>query len=297
MATDKQVKDVIDKFIDNLFNFEVLTKEKVEEKDKEVKKITTEDVYNKVVYIRPYVGVIQSITPRQVTYDSFTNNGTDIEAKLTLRKISYTTDNLTVPTDALSTCMVHMVERNGVLVIDYFDELQNILYGSYMENEHIFDEDVPVSTLVTLDLKENLNNYKHIQYMFKGNTDKNPFESKDIVPLDTYNLLYWMYKKRNVELKNPLTVNYFFTGKSFYTIFGKGHKYKVDIDKFKIGDILFFGRSDDNIGIYIGDKKFISLIGTFPKDNTSISTYELDDYWDDFNGRVMRFDEDDITWW
>ncbi|WBF81246.1 hypothetical protein FMLHJGGC_00195 [Staphylococcus phage BSwM-KMM1] len=38
MATDKQVKDIIEKFIDNVFSFDVLTMEKVAEKDEEVKK-------------------------------------------------------------------------------------------------------------------------------------------------------------------------------------------------------------------------------------------------------------------
>ncbi|MGI4667723.1 hypothetical protein ACR2YZ_28020, partial [Klebsiella pneumoniae] len=58
------------------------------------------------------------------------------------------------------------------------------------------------------------------------------------------------------------------------------------------GDILFFGRSDTNIGIYVGDGEFISMMGKFPKDETPIGKYKLDDYWNEFNGRVMRFDEE-----
>ena len=78
MATDKEDKDVIDKFIDNVFNFDVLTTERVKEKDEEIKKITTEDMYEKVVYIRPYVGVIQSLNPQHVQSESYSNNGYDI---------------------------------------------------------------------------------------------------------------------------------------------------------------------------------------------------------------------------
>ena len=87
MATDREAKDIIDKFIDNVFNFDVLTMERVKEKDAEIKKITTDDMYEKVVYIRPYVGVIQSLNPQHVQYESFSNNGTDIEAELSFRKV------------------------------------------------------------------------------------------------------------------------------------------------------------------------------------------------------------------
>lgn len=292
MATDKEAKDIIDKFIDNVFNFDVLTMERVKEKDAEIKKITTEDMYEKVVYIRPYVGVIQSLNPQQIQYESFLNNGTDIEAELSFRKISYLVDRGSIPTDSLSTVTVHLVERNQEILIDYFDEIQDVLYGEYMEEEYVFDEDVPLSTILALDLNDNLKSLSNIKYMFKGAPKKNPFGTDKDVYIDTYNLLYWLYLGEDEELAYPMNINYFFTEGRFYTIFGKGHKYKVDVSKFIAGDILFFGRSDTNIGIYVGDGEFISMIGKFPKDETPIGRYKLDDYWNEFNGRVMRFDEE-----
>lgn len=292
MATDKEAKDIIDKFIDNLFNFDVLTTERVKEKDAEIKKITTEEMYKKVVYIRPYVGVIQSLNSQQIQYESFLNNGTDIEAELSFRKISYLVERESIPTDSLSTVTVHLVERNQEILIDYFDEIQDVLYGEYMEEEYLFNEDVPLSTILALDLNDNIKTLSNIKYMFKGAPKENPFGTDKDVYIDTYNLLYWLYLGEDEELAYPMNINYFFTEGRFYTVFGKGHKYKVDINKFIAGDILFFGRSDTNIGIYVGDGEFISMIGKFPKDETPIGRYKLDDYWNEFNGRVMRFDEE-----
>lgn len=292
MVTDIEAKDVIDKFIDNVFNFDVLTMERVKEKDEEIKKITTDDMYEKVVYIRPYVGVIQSLNPQHVQYESFSNNGYDVEAELSFRKVSYLADKGSIPTDSLSTLTVHLVERNQELLIDYFDEMQDVLYGEYMEEEYIFDEDVPLSTILALDLNDNLKSLSNIKYMFKGAPKENPFGTDKDVYIDTYNLLYWLYLGEDEELAYPMNINYFFTEGRFFTVFGKGHKYKVDVSKFIVGDILFFGRSDTNIGIYVGDGEFISMIGKFPKDETSIGKYKLDDYWNEFNGRVMRFDEE-----
>lgn len=292
MATDKEAKDIIDKFIDNLFNFDVLTTERVKEKDAEIKKITTEEMYKKVVYIRPYVGVIQSLNSQQIQYESFLNNGTDIEAELSFRKISYLVERGSIPTDSLSTVTVHLVERNQEILIDYFDEIQDVLYGEYMEEEYLFNEDVPLSTILALDLNDNIKTLSNIKYMFKGAPKENPFGTDKDVYIDTYNLLYWLYLGEDEELAYPMNINYFFTEGRFYTVFGKGHKYKVDINKFIAGDILFFGRSDTNIGIYVGDGEFISMIGKFPKDETPIGKYKLDDYWNEFNGRVMRFDEE-----
>ncbi|UJQ43334.1 hypothetical protein [Staphylococcus phage vB_Sau_P68] len=292
MATDKEAKDIIDKFIDNVFNFDVLTTERVKEKDAEIKKITTEDMYEKVVYIRPYVGVIQSLNPQQIQYESFLNNGTDIEAELSFRKVSYLVDRGSIPTDSLSTVTVHLVERNQEILIDYFDEIQDVLYGEYMEEEYLFNEDVPLSTILALELNDAIDSLTNIKYMFKGAPKENPFGTDKDVYIDTYNLLYWLYLSEDEELAYPMNINYFFTEGRFYTVFGKGHKYKVDINKFIAGDILFFGRSDTNIGIYVGDGEFISMIGKFPKDETPIGRYKLDDYWNEFNGRVMRFDEE-----
>lgn len=292
MATDKEAKDIIDKFIDNLFNFDVLTTERVKEKDAEIKKIATEDMYEKVVYIRPYVGVIQSLNSQQIQYESFLNNGTDIEAELSFRKISYLVERGSIPTDSLSTVTVHLVERNQEILIDYFDEIQDVLYSEYMEEEYLFNEDVPLSTILALDLNDNIKTLSNIKYMFKGAPKENPFGTDKDVYIDTYNLLYWLYLGEDEELAYPMNINYFFTEGRFYTVFGKGHKYKVDINKFIAGDILFFGRSDTNIGIYVGDGEFISMIGKFPKDETPIGRYKLDDYWNEFNGRVMRFDEE-----
>ncbi|XWX31071.1 tail protein [Staphylococcus phage PG-2021_19] len=292
MATDKEAKDIIDKFIDNVFNFDVLTTERVKEKDAEIKKITTEDMYEKVVYIRPYVGVIQSLNPQQIQYEFFLNNGTDIEAELSFRKVSYLVDRGSIPTDSLSTVTVHLVERNQEILIDYFDEIQDVLYGEYMEEEYLFNEDVPLSTILALELNDAIDSLTNIKYMFKGAPKENPFGTDKDVYIDTYNLLYWLYLSEDEELAYPMNINYFFTEGRFYTVFGKGHKYKVDISKFIAGDILFFGRSDTNIGIYVGDGEFISMIGKFPKDETPIGRYKLDDYWNEFNGRVMRFDEE-----
>ncbi|QNH71330.1 hypothetical protein StAP1_198 [Staphylococcus phage vB_SauH_SAP1] len=292
MATDKQVKDIIEKFIDNVFSFDVLTAERVAEKDEEVKKISDSDVYNKVVYIRPYVGVIQSMNTQHIQYESFSNNGADAEAVVTFRKISYPIGRESIPTDSLSTLIISLVERNQELLIDSFDETQDVLYGEYMEEEYVFDEDVPLSTILALDLNDNLKSLSNIKYMFKGAPKENPFGTDKDVYIDTYNLLYWLYLGEDEELAYPMNINYFFTEGRFFTVFGKGHKYKVDVSKFIVGDILFFGRSDTNIGIYVGDGEFISMIGKFPKDETPIGKYKLDDYWNEFNGRVMRFDEE-----
>lgn len=292
MATDKEAKDIIDKFIDNLFNFEVLTTERVEEKDAEIKQIATEEVADKVIHIRPYIGVIQSLNPQNIQYESFLNNGTNVEAEISFRKISYSVEKGVIPSDSISTVVITLVERNQELRIDYFDEIQEILYADYFEIEYLHDEGVPTGTLVALDLDDNLESLTHIKYMFKGAPNENPFGVEKSVYIDTYNLLYWLYLGEYKELTYPMSINYFFSEGQFFTVFGKGHKYKVDINRFEIGDILFFGRSDTNIGIYVGEGNFISMRGKFPKDETSIGRYKLEDYWDEFNGRVMRFDDE-----
>src|SRR5699024_12843286 len=105
-------------------------------------------------------------------------------------------------------------------------------------------------------------------------------------------LLDCLYLGKDEEIAYSMIINLFVTEGRFFTVFCKVHKYNVDVSKFIVGDILFFGRSDTNIGIYVGDGEFISMIGKFPKDETSIGKYKLDDYWNEFNGRVMRFDEE-----
>ena len=40
----------------------------------------------------------------------------------------------------------------------------------------------------------------------------------------------------------------------------------------------------------MGDNKFYTLKGAFPKEDIKPKEYNLKDYWNEFNGRVLRYE-------
>lgn len=290
------IEQIINIYIDNKYSYPYSFDTKtIEDKDIELKEITSSEYYPEIIKVRPYPGVVRylTLTDRdvQIEYDS-----ADIaNAYISVIVNTLVGDYLTYTKVRYKTVLtLKRMDVNTWAIISDDEESELI-----SEPEHINDDISILETNESIAQKyvDTLDEHKNIKYMFKGQPKENPFKTDKDVYIDTYNLVYWLFKEEDIELDYPLNANYFLTNGTFYTIFGKGHKYKVDINKFEQGDIIFFGRSDDNIGIYVGNGDFISMMGQFPKDETPIAMYKLEDYWDDFNGRVMRFDEEGYDTW
>lgn len=290
MIDNKSLNDVIDIYINNKYNYpNDFTEETIKEKNEELKEITEEKYYSTIIQARPYYDVVKFMNIQEVNISIVKETEDIAHATLDIVVVMLVGNNLSYSSIQYITNLTLEKYANNTWLITDESEEGNLLNNPINPNDYLTTRNIAESSIIRY--VNELDNHKNIKYMFKGQPQENPFESDKDIYIDTYNLLYWLYLEEGVELQYPINANYFFTEGMFYTVFGKGHKYKVDVDKFEIGDILFFGRSDTNIGIYIDNGDFISMMGKFPKDDTSINIYSFDDYWDEFNGRVMRFDE------
>lgn len=297
MVNENEIKEIVANILFNLYYYTDVSIDTLKQKDNEFSKYSTATLAKEISTTRPYPGVIQSMRIDNTNYSDVKNEqGNQYSVTVSFDLITIVNKNMGVENSNVAFNVKFTLEYDNMnWILVGIEELTDVKETPYEED--LYFDILDTTEIIAQKYVDTLDEHKNIKYMFKGQPKENPFKTDKDVYIDTYNLVYWLFKEEDIKLDYPLNANYFLTNGTFYTIFGKGHKYQVDIGKFEQGDILFFGRSDDNIGLYVGNGDFISMMGQFPKDETPISIYKLEDYWDDFNGRVMRFDEEGYDTW
>ncbi|XWX32467.1 tail protein [Staphylococcus phage PG-2021_76] len=291
MKTVEDAKKLVTKFINNIAVFDELTTSIIEQRDAELIEYTSEYVYERVSGVRPYEGVIERIEVFNIDFEDIQNNISNIDMVVSFRKKIYLVDKDKNVGDTIVTLNIKLQLENDNWIIDNYEQEQDVLYADYFQYEED-EEELPTSITIARYLIDNYNSFTNIKYMFKGKPSENPFETDKDVYIDSFNMLYWLYRREGIELDYPLTVDSLLISSKFIEVFKKGHKYEFNVDKLSRGDILFFGKSDVSIGIYTGENTFISVRGKFPKDNKGLDLFKLDEYWKEFNGRVLRYGGD-----
>ena len=193
-------------------------------------------------------------------------------------------------TDNLETYDIIIEDTGKGLIITNFEFVIDTLYTDYYNHNVPYDPE-RVAYKVGKFISENYMSFSNIQYQYKGVSKEDIFKGEGKYNTDTFGLLYWLYRKYDITLSTPLNLISMLDSEKFREVLTKGHKYVYDIDTLLIGDILFFGAHDTSIGIYISDDKYITLEGTFPKSKDTITVKDIKENWDNFNGRVLRFNE------
>ena len=291
MEKEKEARQVIDRFIDNFLVYTELTNTLIEEKNNEAREFMRGEALSKILNIRPYPEVIRSLSPYNVQYEKFEDNGNNLQAIISYRKISYPNNTTENASDSLAELVIDLTYLHDGWVIDSFDEEQDILYADYFQN--LSDEDETSGSYnISQFLINNYKKYSNIKYMYKKNTKEDLFNYNEDVYTDSFNMLYWLLVREGIPVTEGYDRNNLLSTELFDKVFDKGHKYKYNINEMIEGDILYFGKNDRNIGIYIGDARYITVTGKFPKDSIQgLDIHDLIKDWEQFNGKVIRLKE------
>ena len=214
-----------------------------------------------------------------------------MQAIISYRKISYPNNTTENASDSLAELVIDLTYLHDGWVIDSFDEEQDILYADYFQN--LSDEDETSGSYnISQFLIKNYKKYANIKYMYKKNTKEDLFMYNEDVYTDSFNMLYWLLVREGIPVTEEYDRNNLLSTELFDKVFDKGHKYKYNINEMIEGDILYFGKNDSNIGIYIGDDRYITVTGKFPKDSKQgLDIHDLIKDWEQFNGKVIRLKE------
>nr|DAN11180.1 MAG TPA: Putative extracellular protein hydrolase [Herelleviridae sp.] len=291
MEKEKEAKQVIDRFVDNFLVYSELTNTLIEEKNNEAREFMRGEALAKILNIRPYPEVIRSLSSYNVQYEKFEDNGNNLQAIISYRKISYPNNTTENASDSLAELVIDLTYLHDGWVIDSFDEEQDILYADYFQN--LSDEDETSGSYnISQFLIKNYKKYANIKYMYKKNTKEDLFMYNEDVYTDSFNMLYWLLVREGIPVTEEYDRNNLLSTELFDKVFDKGHKYKYNINEMIEGDILYFGKNDSNIGIYIGDDRYITVTGKFPKDSKQgLDIHDLIKDWEQFNGKVIRLKE------
>lgn len=295
MDKDKAIK-LVEKFLDNKYTFRTnFTQTDIDNKDIDLESYTDITVRNFVVNARPYPGVIlyQYIADKNIKIESTSQDKIDfrIQVRLISRNDTETMDNDVKATEYISVAY----QNKELLITDTHQETTTI--NTPFQTASIGDEEVyePNNRLYQL-LIQNSIKLKLGYYRYRTTPKSNPLDFTTSYPIDIFGLLYWLLKNIGINMEStPLTSKDIIDSNYFTEFLKKGHTYKSDIDRMEIGDIIFFDMNDNLIGIYIGDSKFMTIVGKFPMDKEStLDVYNLEDskWWVRFNGRVLRLKED-----
>lgn len=289
MVKIDEVKKIVTAFIDNIASFEEVTVSEIEKKNDELRDYSSTYVYERVSTVRPYEGIIKSQEVYNIDFEHIEDNVSHIDIIVSFRKKVYLVREDANIGDTLVTLKIQLQYEDDKWFIDTYEQEQEVLYADYFQYEEEEDDELPTPIRIARYLTDNYNELKNIKYMFKGKPSVNPFETEEKVYSDSFNILYWLYKMEDIEIDYPVTTDSIMISSDFEEIFKKGHKYKFNLDNLMRGDILFFGKSDVSIGIYAGENNFISVRGKFPQDEVGLDIFSIDDYWNEFNGRVVRY--------
>lgn len=291
VKTVEDAKKLVTKFIYNIAVFDELSTSIIEQRDAELADYVSTYVYERVSGVRPYEGVIERIEVFNIDFEDIQNNLSTIDLVVSFRKKIYQVDRDKNVGDTIVTLNIRLQLEDDEWIIDTYEQEQDVLYADYFQYEED-EEELPTPIKIARYLIDNYNELTNIKYMFKGKPSENPLETDKDIYIDSFNILYWLYKQEGEELDYPVTLDNLLISYKFKEIFKKGHKYEFNVDKLLRGDILFFGKSDVSVGVYTGENTFISVRGKFPKDNKGLDIFNLDDYWKEFNGRVLRYGGD-----
>ena len=285
------IESLVNLYIENVYQYkDNFTENDVYDKKVEIENITTTEIANAIHNTRPYPEVIKNMVVTNKTIDINTTEFNDTySANIYVRVKSTTHDNQVSDIGHNETLQIQRSEKNK-FTINGLSYSQSVYYAPYMEDEGDYETNLPTSESVYYDLMMNITPLDNLRYKFNGKTTQNPFTTKDILYSDSYNWLYWLYYYKGIDLGFPLTSQDVLDDSNFKVIFKKGHKYKDDRTNYNEGDLLFFGLNDIHVGIYMGEGKFYTLKGAFPKEDKEPQIYNLDDYWNEFNGRVLRYE-------
>lgn len=272
--------------------FDNVTVEVIKEKDEDIFNIAVPEVAKRVKAVRPYPGVISRMTIENLKIsDKIKITKTDATVTAEFNSKVYTEDENISFTDSIVKYNLVISTTNDIIKVKNYSQTRDVLYTDYFNRDELASN-VPKGRRVGAYLRDNYDKLTHVKYRFKGTSNINPIDTTERVYLDSFNLLYWVYKKFGIDIDYPLSVQYMLDTDNFTHVLLKGHKAKADIDSLIEGDIMFFDSNDSTIGIYTGDDSFVTLDGEFPQDTTSLSKYNISTWWDRFNGRVLRFEED-----
>lgn len=301
MKNEKSVSSKIQEYIKNKFESTNNTETEHDIKNEELNNIVSYDIGKTIEQTRPYTNVISNIDILESAINILDIQGTKAyaEIKVTRRVYPVNMENSRTTTQVATEPLELNLQENGWIVIS--NDLDTIsLDGDNYDN----DEDVDYSVystgeLISMYLKSNIVKLSNITYEHKGAPEKNPLEyPNETFNIDMFNLYYWLLEEVGEvhDLDYPVTKYDFLNSDTFIKVRDKGHKYGSDVFRLSVGDILFFGTNNTTIGVYVGDGQMITLLGKFPKDNTTPRVYTIkDSWWNEFNGMVYRLRSDEYN--
>ncbi|XWX29924.1 tail protein [Staphylococcus phage PG-2021_40] len=285
----EKIRDVVYRYIVNTTVYDNNTLELQDDKDNELWELVSIDYYDTIANLRPYVGVVDKVemVAHKIDIKTVEQLRSTVDIDISSRRHFLDGDN----TVAITSSTLELTNENDNWVITSIDEDITPIDRDDNFNQIMYD-DMTIDQEFVRYLLINKPNMSNLKYMYRGTPKVNPLKdvSKDY-NIDMFNVVYWVFKEIELdnELDYPLTQNELINYERLQQVFDKGHKYKSNLTNLIKGDILFFDTNDSLIGVYVGENKFITLTGKFPKDNTTLSIHDIDDYWwERFNGRVMR---------
>lgn len=300
-VTKRLATDTINKFLYNTNEYISNSLEEQAEKDKELDLLVIPDLIQSIAEVRPYTNIVTGmrIVDYNINYNRLDNYKVDADVELTSR--SALTTNTTSSTNVVKIKVVLEPINESLLITEYSKDVVNI------SEEDTYDEDmaegIPMVISFTNSLLEDKPNLTNLYYAYRGRPSTDPLDyiNDNPVGVDMYTILYWMMKHQEIpnDFNYPLTSEDFISYDGIYEVYSKGHKYKYYLDEMEKGDFVFFDDNDTTVGIYIGDNRCITITGKQPYDRSGGLDFIVleDEWWDRFNGRIMRFKEEDVVRW
>ncbi|AAX92331.1 putative peptidoglycan hydrolase [Staphylococcus phage Twort] len=285
--TVMRIEQLVEMYIDNIYNYPYPYDEAMfNKKNEEIRPYVDNSLYKAIQRLRPYYDVIEymNISKKDYNVKEVTTGQYEVDFEVT--SVSKTNFNHYAESTFKETIKIQL----NPIKIESLDDSATQHYATYQDLEDDYKYDLTLPHKASELVQKNINN-KSIQYQFKGAPKDNPFESDTTSLLDSYNMVYWLYNDEETNLNYPLDYNSILNSGVFKDISVR-HKYISDIDLLEDGDLLFFGKNNNEVGIYVGDKEYVTIKGKFPKDNTTIQKYNLEKDWELFNGKIYRLKDD-----
>lgn len=302
MEINKRIAtDVINKFITNTHQYLSNTAEEQAEKDSELNDLVIPSLMPSISEVRPYPNIVNGmrVLNYSINYSRLDSIRVEAKVELAVRSSLNLETNSSTTLVEMHLALEPMSER--LLIVEYEKTATNIDTDSNFDE--IMEEGIPMVISFTNYLLEEKPNLTHLYYAYRGRPTKDPFDyiNGTSTGVDMYTIIYWMMQNQNIpnDFNYPLISEDFINYDGIYEVYKKGHKYKYYLDDLEKGDFVFFDDNDTTVAIYIGDNQCITITGKQPYDKEKglgIIVLE-DEWWNRFNGRVMRFKEEDIVRW
>lgn len=285
----QEINIKVTNLIDNVYNFYQVTNDIISYKNQKLFDFCTHEFAIDRGRARPYPGVISGMVVSKVNVGEEDIIGDEATVKANFLVSHYVHRDVEYYNSLIKYFIVVKLiysEKYEEWYVDDLTEDYEVQKSSYDEGISVINTE-PIDNAVKM-IQDNIDNFDNINYMFKGKTSNNPLFLDDNYYVDSFNLIYWILYTNGVDVNYRFGLDYLLSSTTFDTIFNKGYKYETMKEEFRQGDILFFNKNDSFIGLYLGDNQFFSILGEFLKDDTHPKIFSLDDYWDKFNGRVLR---------